>query len=69
MKKDIKKMKRSKWKKLFCAKKENEEEYVLLPIYSKENNQIKVLKNCPELPDDKDKECWWTKYYAAVKVL
>ncbi|CAH1647468.1 unnamed protein product [Spodoptera littoralis] len=57
--------KRSRWKRVFCSKEVDEEEYVLLPMFSKENNQSKLLKNISsESPEHKD---WWMRYYATME--
>ncbi|XP_026747253.1 otoferlin-like isoform X2 [Trichoplusia ni] len=56
------KTKRPRWKRIFFNKEADEEEYVLLPMFSKEKNQIKVVKNGLENPDNKD---WWMKYFSS----
>lgn len=51
---------------MFRSKEVDEEEYVLLPMFSKENNQSKLLKNISsEHPEHKD---WWMRYYATIEV-
>lgn len=60
------KTKRPRWKRIFFNKEADEEEYVLLPMFSKEKNQIKVVKNGLENPDNKD---WWMKYFSSQTVL
>ncbi|CAH0577888.1 unnamed protein product [Chrysodeixis includens] len=56
------KTKRPRWKRIFCNKEADEEEYVLLPMFSKEKTQLKVVKNGLENPDNKD---WWMKYFSS----
>ncbi|XP_035437997.2 otoferlin isoform X3 [Spodoptera frugiperda] len=61
----IRETKRSRWKRVFRSKEVDEEEYVLLPMFSKENNQSKLLKNISsENPEHKD---WWMRYYATIE--
>ncbi|CAB3226218.1 unnamed protein product [Arctia plantaginis] len=61
--KDSQKTKQSRWKKLFSRKEENEEEYVLLPISSKEDKKSRVV-NFPEVPEYKD---WWMGYFSSLE--
>lgn len=62
--KDSQKSKQSRWKRLFSRKEENEEEYVLLPISSKEDNKSRVV-NFPGTPEHKD---WWMGYFSSLEV-
>uniref|UniRef100_A0A2A4JU35 C2 domain-containing protein n=1 Tax=Heliothis virescens TaxID=7102 RepID=A0A2A4JU35_HELVI len=60
----IQETKRPRWKRVFCNKEADEEEYVLLPMFSKEKNQMKLAKNnsleCPVYRD------WWTRYFDTI---
>ncbi|KAF9407187.1 hypothetical protein HW555_012702, partial [Spodoptera exigua] len=60
----IQETKRSRWKRVFCSKEVDEEEYFLLPMFSKENNQSKIFRNSSENPENKD---WWMRYYAMLE--
>ncbi|XP_059055113.1 otoferlin-like [Achroia grisella] len=52
-------VKTSLWRKLFTRKEPDEEEYVLLPMFQKEKDQISVVKKVPKCADQKD---WWQRY-------
>lgn len=58
------KAKRSTWSRLFCRQ-PAEEEFVLLPMFAKEKDQIKVVKKSLTQPEQKD---WWLRYFSSDKV-
>ncbi|XP_073956437.1 otoferlin-like isoform X2 [Choristoneura fumiferana] len=55
------KAKVSIWRRILCNKEADEEEYTLLPIFSKEKSQIKVVKPAPVVEKD-----WWMRYSASL---
>ncbi|KAL0851779.1 hypothetical protein ABMA28_000089 [Loxostege sticticalis] len=57
------KAKRSTWSRLFCRQ-PAEEEFVLLPMFAKEKDQIKVVKKSLTQPEQKD---WWLRYFSSDK--
>ncbi|XP_028156954.1 uncharacterized protein LOC114350377 [Ostrinia furnacalis] len=57
------KVKQSAWSRLF-SRKPAEEEYVLLPMFAKEKDQIKVVKKSLKQPEQKD---WWLRYFCSEK--
>ncbi|XP_052751429.1 otoferlin-like [Galleria mellonella] len=54
------KAKMSIWRKFFTRKEPNEEEYILLPMFKKETDQIRVVK---KLPEYSEQENWWMRFF------
>ncbi|PZC81246.1 otoferlin [Helicoverpa armigera] len=59
----VQETKRPRWKRVFCNKVADEEEYVLLPMFSKEKNQ-KLAKNT-SLEHSVQRD-WWTRYFETI---
>ncbi|XP_049885411.1 otoferlin-like [Pectinophora gossypiella] len=57
------KIRRWKWAS-FCKNEPSEEEITLLPVYAKENNQIKVVKKIPKPTECND---WWMRFFQSEK--
>ncbi|XP_072930870.1 otoferlin-like isoform X2 [Epargyreus clarus] len=57
-------LKRSRWRRLFCRKEPDEEEYTLLPIFTRENT-----KNVVRKPPIRERKDWWSTYIASQKVF
>ncbi|KAJ8737899.1 hypothetical protein PYW08_000494 [Mythimna loreyi] len=60
----IQKTKKSRWKSVFCPKKADEEEYVLLPMFSKDK-EAQLAKN--NSLDSSEQTDWWTRYFATLE--
>lgn len=61
-----KKVKKSKLTNWFFTKEPLEEQLTLLPVYTKENGHIKVVKKVPSSDYNND---WWTRYFYSNDVI
>lgn len=59
-------MKKSKFNKWFSSKEPLEEEFTLLPVYTKENDHIKVVKKVSSNNYNND---WWTRFFYSHDVI
>lgn len=59
-------VKKSKFNKWFSSKEPLEEEFTLLPVYTKEKDRIKVVKKVSSIDYNND---WWTRFFYSNDVI
>lgn len=53
-------VKKTKFNKWFSSKEPLEEEFTLLPVYTKEKDHIKVVKKVSSVDNNND---WWSRFF------